>query len=179
MKKIVFACFVLLILLFSGCAQPQDNSGNANGGDILADNSQIVEKGDTIKVEYKGTFETGEEFDSSARSGTPLEFVAGAGRMIKGFDAAVIGMKLNGEKTVTLAPEEAYGQPDPSRIVEIKKENIPDFNSLEIGMTVSSPQAGNGIVTALDENSATVDFNGKLAGKTLVFWIKVVGIQKA
>ncbi|MFH1664186.1 MAG: FKBP-type peptidyl-prolyl cis-trans isomerase [archaeon] len=70
--------------------------------------SKTVEAGDTIKVEYIGSFpDTKEVFDQS--NGNPLEFTAGAGQMIKGFDKAVIGMKLNEEKTVLIPPEEAYG----------------------------------------------------------------------
>ena len=68
-----------------------------------------VKKGDTIKVDYTGTFENGEVFDTSEGK-QPLELKAGAGQVIKGFDAAVIGMEVGEEKEVTLQPEEAYGK---------------------------------------------------------------------
>jgi hypothetical protein len=67
-----------------------------------------VKTGDTVKVEYTGRFEDGEVFDSS-EGREPLEFVAGAGQLIQGFDEAVVGMELGEEKTVTIPPEKAYG----------------------------------------------------------------------
>jgi len=180
MKKLLFA-LVLASLLLAGCTQPEENPANGglepNGGDI---SMELVETGDTVKVEYEGSLENGEVFDSTERhDGVPLEFVAGAGQMIKGFDEAVVGMRLNEEKTVTLAPGKAYGFRDEGKVIDLPKENFGDFwGQLEVGMPVSSPEAGNGIVLELSESSAKVDFNHNLAGKTLVFKIKVVGIEK-
>ncbi len=67
-----------------------------------------VKAGDSVAVEYTGRFENGTIFDSSAGR-DPLEFTAGSGQMIEGFDEAVIGMKLGEEKKVTIPPEKAYG----------------------------------------------------------------------
>ena len=129
-------------------------------------------------MEYRKALSDRSFFDSSARIGKPLEFAAGKGQMIKGFDNAVLGMDLNEEKNISIKPEEAYGNPDPSLILQVSKEKIADFNKLTVGMTVSSPQAGNGVVKSIDANFATIDFNPSLAGKTLNFWIKVVSITK-
>ena len=67
-----------------------------------------VKQGDKVKVHYTGTLEDGTEFDSSEGK-DPLEFTAGAGQMIKGFDEAVIGMEVNEEKEIKIPPEQAYG----------------------------------------------------------------------
>jgi len=85
------------------CVQ-QESDAIENGVDSV----KKVEKGNNVKVEYIGRFPDGEVFDKSEGRG-PLEFTAGAGQMIKGFDDAVIGMELNEEKTVTIPPEDAYG----------------------------------------------------------------------
>jgi peptidylprolyl isomerase len=53
----------------------------------------MVETGDTVAVHYRGTLDSGEDFDSSAGR-DPLRFEVGAGDMIPGFDAAVVGMEL-------------------------------------------------------------------------------------
>ena len=53
-----------------------------------------------------------EQFDSSAGR-EPLEFTVGAGQMIKGFDAAMPGMKVGDKKTINIAAEDAYGEKDP------------------------------------------------------------------
>ena len=81
---------ILLILLLVGCV------------------SVGVKKGDRVKVHYTGKLEDGSVFDSSIGK-DPLEFTAGAGQMIKGFDSAVIGMEVGEEKEVKIPPEEAYG----------------------------------------------------------------------
>jgi len=67
-----------------------------------------VAKGDKIKVEYLAKLEDGSIIDRS-EGRWPLEFVVGKSKLIKGFDDAVIGMKLGEEKTVTVRPEDAYG----------------------------------------------------------------------
>ncbi len=167
---------VLAVALLSGCVQPEegDSIDDENGGNNMVEK---VETGNSISVEYRGTLEDGTQFDASEGRG-PLVFTAGAGQMIKGFDAAVIGMGLNEEKTITLQPSEAYGESDPSKIVEIPKANIGDANSLEVGMSVTSSQGVNGIVKEIKENAVIIDFNHALAGKKLTFWIKVVAIKK-
>lgn len=53
--------------------------------------------GKTCRVHYKGTFNDGKQFDSSYDRGGPLEFVCGAGQMIKGFDAAVADLEVGAE----------------------------------------------------------------------------------
>ena len=76
---------------------------------------QEIEIGDSIEVHYVGTPEGGEQFDSSRDRGETLPFTVGAGQMIAGFDAGVVGMKIGESKVMTLSPEEAYG---PSSIIE-------------------------------------------------------------
>jgi len=63
-----------------------------------------VKNGSKVAVHYTGTLEDGTKFDSSHDRGTPLEFTAGAGQMIPGFDAGVMGMKVGDKKTLTLNP---------------------------------------------------------------------------
>ena len=93
-----------------GCAYKLAFGYTGLGSDYLKSNS--VKKGDRIKVEYLLKLSDGEIVDKSEGAG-PLEFVVGGGDMIEGFDEAVVGMKLNEEKTVTVPPEKAYGT-DPS-----------------------------------------------------------------
>lgn len=172
-KTLIFTAIAIIILL-SGCAQPGPGNGTENGGNQM--NTEKVKAGDKIAVEYRGTLADGTQFDASTGRG-PLEFTAGTGQMIKGFDNAVIGMALNEEKTVTLQPSEAYGETSQAKIVEIPKENIADANQLEVGMSVTNSQGVNGIVKAIKANSVIIDFNHQLAGKQLTFWIKVVSIN--
>ncbi|MCK5023654.1 MAG: FKBP-type peptidyl-prolyl cis-trans isomerase, partial [Candidatus Aenigmarchaeota archaeon] len=86
---------------------------------------KVVKKGDKIKVDYEGKLEDGTVFDASEKHGKPLEFEAGAGNVVKGFDNAVLGMKKGEEKTVTLKPSEAYGDPNPKLVQEVPRKQLP------------------------------------------------------
>lgn len=138
----------------------------------------VVKKGDKIKVEYTGSFESGEVFDASERHGQPLEFVAGAGMVVPGFDVAVIGMEVDEEKTVTLKPEDAYGMPNEQAIQKVPKENFPAEakEGMMIGVPLPNGQQIPAKIVKIDEKEVTLDMNHPMAGKTLVFKIKVVEI---
>ena len=181
-KHYFMASLVLLAVLLSGCAQTGSSGGNGNtGGAGAAPNKTVVAAGDTVSVDYKGTLEDGTVFDKSEGRG-PLEFVAGIGKMIKGFDDAVLGMAEGEEKTVTLPPEKAYGMPDERRVAEWPKSNFPEPDKLVVGQpvpaTTSDGTPVEGIIKEIKDDTVLVDFNHPLAGKTLTFWIKVVKIQK-
>lgn len=99
--------------------------------------ADTVENGDAIGVHYTGTLEDGEVFDSSRERNQTLQFEVGAGQMIPGFDSWVVGMKKDESKTLTLAPEDAYGAHDPERTQTIPKADLASFTAagykLEVG----------------------------------------------
>ncbi|MBT6690254.1 peptidylprolyl isomerase [archaeon] len=138
----------------------------------------VVEKGSKIKVEYRGSFEDGEVFDASEKHGQPLEFEAGAGMVVPGFDAAVIGMDVGEEKTFTLKPEEAYGMPDERAVQKVPRDKFPTEakEGMMIGVPLPNGQQIPAKITKIDEKEATIDMNHPMAGKTLVFWIKIVEV---
>ncbi|NPE26941.1 peptidylprolyl isomerase [Methanococcoides sp. SA1] len=138
----------------------------------------VVKKGDKIKVDYEGKLESGEIFDASSKHGQPLEFVAGEGVVVKGFDEAVIGMEVGEEKTVTLKPEDAYGEPNEMAIQKVPKDKFPAEakEGMMIGVPLPNGQQVPAKITKIDDKEVTIDMNHLLAGKTLVFKIKVVEI---
>lgn len=140
---------------------------------------KAVKAGSMVKVEYTGTFENGTIFDSSENK-APLEFKAGAGQMIKGFDSAVIGMETGQEKTIKIQPSEAYGNRNPELVAVIPRQNLPEEKNIKPGMMVLvNSQNGQvpALITEANENNFTIDLNHPLAGKTLIFRIKVVDIS--
>ena len=138
-----------------------------------------VEKGSKIKVEYTGSFEDGEVFDASEKHGQPLEFEAGAGHVVPGFDAAVIGMDVDEEKEFTLQPEDAYGPLSDKAIQKVPKDKFPE--GAEAGMMIGIPLPDGQQIPAkileIGESEVTLDLNHPMAGKILVFKIKVVSIE--
>ena len=135
-----------------------------------------------VQVDYRGTLENGEVFDSS-HGRKPLEFQVGAGQMIPGFDAAVVGMSLNEKKTVTLAPEEAYGNHDDNLTRDFPRADVPPEmdpqKGQRIGMTTSDGHQVPATITFVDDEKITIDMNHPLAGENLTFDIEIVGINDA
>jgi peptidylprolyl isomerase len=75
-----------------------------------------VKKGDVVKVHYTGTLLDGEQFDSSVGR-APLEFTVGAGQMIAGFDAGVVGMAVGDKKKIDITPDQGYGLKNTEAII--------------------------------------------------------------
>ena len=137
--------------------------------------------GKTCRTHYKGTFNDGTQFDSSYDRGEPLEFICGAGQMIKGFDAAVANMEIGEIKEVHLMPEEAYGQANPDAIFTLEIAQLPGSENLEVGQQVYlSNQYGQPFpvkVAAKEETTITFDANHEMAGKELNFTIELVEVK--
>ena len=133
------------------------------------------------KVHYTGTFNDGTKFDSSYDRGEPLEFVCGAGMMIKGFDEAVKNMNIGEIIDIHLMPEEAYGMPDPANIITVAFEDMPGSENLEIGNQVylTTPYGQQFPVKVVDKDKETITFdaNHEMAGKELNFHIELVEVK--
>ena len=137
--------------------------------------------GKTCRVHYKGTFNDGKQFDSSYDRGEPLEFVCGAGQMIKGFDAAVADLEVGAEVDIHLLPAEAYGEADPKAIFTMPIAQLPGSENLTVGQRVYlQNQFGQPVpvlVTEKDDTNITFDANHEMAGKELNFHIELVEVK--
>lgn len=137
--------------------------------------------GKTCRTHYRGTFNDGTQFDSSYDRGEPLEFICGAGQMIRGFDAAVADMEVGQVVDVHLMPEEAYGMPDPNAVFTVEIAQLPGSEELEAGQQVYlSNQYGQPFpvkVVTKDETTITFDANHEMAGKELNFRIELVEVK--
>lgn len=135
----------------------------------------------TCRVHYRGTLNDGTQFDSSYDRGEPLEFVCGAGMMIRGFDAAVADMEVGQIVDVHLTPDEAYGEADPAMIFPVEIAQLPGSESLTVGQKVylynTMGQPFLVTVVAKDEQNITFDANHEMAGKELNFRIELVEVK--
>ncbi len=138
-----------------------------------------VKTGDAVKVHYSGKFDDGQVFDSS-EGGDPLGFTVGAGHVIPGFDAALLGMQVGETKNVVIPAEQAYGERMEELVQTISREqfNLGDVEP-ELGMAIEmqTPQGTIPlIITEMNDTSVTLDANHPLAGEELHFDLTLVEI---
>ena len=142
--------------------------------------AEKVSEGNTVTVHYHGTLEDGSVFDSSYDRGEPINFTAGAGQMIKGFESNVLGMTLGQKKKFTIMSDDAYGNHNPAAVQKIAKENFPSDFEFTIGAMVQGTNpSGQPVVGKIVENlesEVSLDFNHPMAGKDLTFEIEIVSI---
>jgi peptidylprolyl isomerase len=136
--------------------------------------------GDTVKIHYTGTLDDGSQFDSSAGR-EPLEFELGSGQVIPGFEKAVEGMAVGDTKTVNISPDDAYGPRHKQMIQEVPRNALPDDVEPQVGMGLQARRPDGAMldltITAVTEESITVDGNHPLAGQALNFKLELVSID--
>ena len=138
---------------------------------------RTANKGDTVRVQYVGTLSDGREFDSSVGR-DPLELTLGEGRVIPGFEQAIVGMAPSDTRTVTIDADDAYGARQDHLVQKVERGQIPPDIELAVG-TMLSARGPNGeefqlVVTELDDEVATLDANHPLAGEALTFELTLV-----
>jgi len=91
-------------------AQPQQPDAKVEMKDLVVGKGQEAKSGDVVSVHYVGTLTDGKEFDQSRKRGQPFSFPLGQGRVIKGWDQGVVGMKVGGKRKLTIPPSLGYGE---------------------------------------------------------------------
>jgi FKBP-type peptidyl-prolyl cis-trans isomerase 2 len=141
-----------------------------------------IEKGNKVKIEYEGSLDNGQVFDSSEKHGQLLEFTIGEGKVIPGFENAVIGMEKGQEKSIKIESKDAYGEKKQELMQKIPKTQLPEDarDKVQAGMLLGmqTPQGQQVPVKVVDvgDNDITLDLNHPLAGENLNFKIKVVDV---
>ena len=151
------------------------------GGCHTLPNIEGPNVGKRCKTHYRGTLNDGTVFDSSYERGEPLEFVCGAGMMIRGYDEAVAKMEVGQSIDIHLTPDQAYGYSDPRAIFAVEISQLPGSENLSVGeQVVLYTAAGRPVqvkVIARDDATITFDANHEMAGKELNFHIELVEVQ--
>lgn len=185
-------CWILALLVVGG------GIWYAMDKDLLSFNffgmkNNIVEKWDSIVVDYVGKHVDWTVFDTSIQSVAEenglynpnrnydewLEFTVGAWNMIKGFEEAVEGMKVWETKTAEMPPEMAYGERKEENIIRVSKEELGDTSGAEVGAQVLLGGYYPAKIYEITDTDIAFDTNSELAGETLIFDITVKSIQKA
>ena len=138
-----------------------------------------IKEGDTVKVHYTGTIADGTVFDSS-REREPLEFKLGEGKLIPGFEKAVVGMNVGDTSKVTIPSDEAYGEKREDMVIDVDRGQIPPDIKPEVGQQLQIQQKDGGaipvVITEITDETVQLDANHPLAGQDLTFEIEVVEV---
>jgi len=139
-----------------------------------------VKEGNTVKVHYTGTFEDGSVFDTSANR-DPLEFEIGSGRLIPGFEKAVMDLNPGDKTTVKIPSAEAYGEVREDLVTDVERSKLPPEIDPEVGMQLQLQQPDGGaipvVVSDVTETQITLDANHPLAGRDLTFEIELLEVK--
>jgi len=138
-----------------------------------------VQTGSSVSIEYTLKDEAGQVLDTN-KGKSPLVFTQGQQQIIPGLEREMIGMRAGEEKKVVVKPEDAYGPVMPNAQTEVPKDAIPQ-DGLKVG-TALMARSGSGetrpvVVKEIKESTVVLDLNHPLAGKTLFFDVKVLGVE--
>ena len=139
-----------------------------------------AKSGDTVKIHLTEKMEDGTVAENSQDS-DPLEFKIGEGNVIFGLEQGVIGMRTGDKKTITIPPEDAFGQPREDLVIDLNKNEIPEGIKLSVGVHLkiqtSDGQVFKVKVVDVKEDTVTLDANHPLAGATLNFDVELIEID--
>ncbi len=142
--------------------------------------AEQAKNGDTVTVHYTGKLDNGEVFDTSEGK-DPIEFELGAGNIIPGFEAAVVGMEEGDTADVRIEPQQAYGDVRDDLVVPVKKDRLPEDMEPEVGhklqVEVAPGQQRVATITEIGDDEVTIDLNHPLAGEPLNFELELVNIK--
>ncbi len=144
-----------------------------------------ISQGSVVKVEYKGTLKDGTVFDSTEGK-APLTFLMGSGQVLPSFEQHVAKIGIGKTGKFTLKAAEAYGEPDPKKVVTLPRdERFTNVDLKEGSVVFANNKLPNGEVrqtpmkvVKLTDKEVTMDYNHPLAGKDLTFEVKVIEAQE-
>lgn len=162
-----FCASLLVILSVTAAAYP-----------VMAEDA-VIKPGSKVAFDYVLTVD-GLIADSSQAKG-PLEYTQGEGNLPAGLTRQMAGMKAGDEKTIEVKPEEGYGNPDPAGIKEIPLSQVPKEIKPEVGIILQMQDQDGQLfparVTEIKKDTIVIDLNHPLAGKTMVFKVRVVSVK--
>ena len=139
----------------------------------------VIESGSTVGIEYTLKLEDGTTVDSNV-GGAPLTFIQGSGEILPALEEALLGAKVGDSKEIQLTAENAYGPVNPAAFQEVPLDKLPEDARVAGTMLMAGGPDGQEHPIRVDEvkeETAVLDFNHPLAGKTLNFDIEVLSIE--
>lgn len=136
-----------------------------------------VELGTKVTLHFALVLEDGDVIDSNFET-APATFTVGDGNLLPGFESTLIGLENGDEREFTIPPEEAFGQHNPQNVQRVDRSNF-DQQELEVGAMFSFQNGDGelpGVIVEFEDEEILVDFNHPLAGKNIIFQVKIMDI---
>ena len=169
---LIVAIAALNLFSFTGAIAAEKSKDN---------NNKIVKDGTVVSLQYTLSGEDGKTIESN-KGKEPLKYTHGSQQIVPGLEKGLAGMKMGEEKRVKVKPEEGYGPVDPKGFQEFPKDKIPP-DGLKVGaMLMAKGPEGQTVpvrVHEIKEKTVVLDLNHPMAGKTLIFDVKVLDVQSA
>lgn len=149
----------------------------------MSEEEMTVKDDVVVSLQYQVNLESGQEIERT-ESDAPLEYLHGSSQIIPGLEQALEGMSVGEEKDVHLEPSAAYGKRNPDEVVDVDRDSFPESLDLTVGRAVAvqdeeSGQSFQATIRDVDEEKVVLDFNHPLAGQSLHFKVKVIGLRPA
>lgn len=160
---------VLFTLLVSAGAQAQ----------TATDSPNMIDDGSKVAIEFTIYLEDGSVFGGN-EGDAPLEYEQGNGQLPPGLETALVGLKADDRKKVTLSPVQGYGPVNPEAFSDVAIERIPSDARKAGAILVVSDQNGNrryAKVHEVQEEKVVIDLNHPLAGKVITFDVHVLAVD--
>ncbi|GAB4574130.1 MAG: peptidylprolyl isomerase [Anaerolineae bacterium] len=141
-----------------------------------------VQNGRVVSINYTLKLDDGEVVDESA-AGEPLVYLHGANNIIPGLENALTGLAVGDRKSVTVSPDEGYGEYMEEAVESVPRSLFPADLDLQEGLILSvrdeSGAVYDAVVVEIADDAVTLDFNHPLAGENLHFDVEVVDVREA
>jgi FKBP-type peptidyl-prolyl cis-trans isomerase SlyD len=151
---------------------------------VLAVADRIIGPNTYVTVDYELRDEDGDMLEASAEEGgAPIRYVHGYGMLVPGLEAALAGLREGDQREVVVPADAGYGEYDESLLLEVGRDELPDPTGVKVGdeFIAESPD-GDEIamsVVEIHDKQVVVDANHPLAGMTLRYQVRVLGVREA
>lgn len=142
-----------------------------------------IQKNSTVVMHFDLRLKDGSIAESTRTIGSPMEFQMGQEVFSEKMEQQLLEMKPGDKAKIMLMPEDAFGPSHPANIYQVPRQQFKGelANQLEEGLIVVFTQPNGteipGVIRALDEHEATVDFNHPLSGQVILFDIEIIDVK--